>query len=109
MQKTASEHATRQVSWQMGCSSNRVPFLSASGRKLRPQFTQAHVKREDLEKKALSGGTSRSFCCDFDGRATIWRKQRESLYPSCLVPIVQTAAGGLCDAVRIFSSRTLDS
>lgn len=53
MQKTASEHVTRQVSWQMGCSSNRVPLLSASGRKLRPQFTQAHVKREDFEKNTI--------------------------------------------------------
>lgn len=41
----------------------------------------------------LYGGTSCRFRQGFDGRATIWRKQRESLYPSCLVPIVQAAAG----------------
>lgn len=51
-------------------------------------------KKKNKQKiKTLSGEMSRSFCHDFDDRAPVWRKRRESLYPSCLMPVVQDAAG----------------
>ncbi len=73
----------------MGYSSrrpHRVPFLSAKNRKQRLQFTQAHQNWtiEDWKNVAWSD-ESRFLLRHSDGRVRIWRKEPESMDPSCLV------------------------
>ncbi len=56
--------------------------------------------------KTLPGLMSLDFCCDIqDGRVRIWRKEHESMDPSCLVSTVQ--AGGGVMVWGIFSWHTL--
>ncbi len=38
---------------------------------------------------------SLDFCCNIDGRVRIWRKEHESMDPSCLVSTVQARGGGI--------------
>ena len=104
MQNTISECTTRWTLKQMGCSTkrkHRVPLLSAKNRKLRLQFAQAHQNWtiEDWKNVAWSD-ESRFQLQHSDGRVRIWRKQHESMDPSCLVSTVQAGGGvmvwGIC-------------
>ncbi len=99
MQNTISEHTTRRTLKQMGYSSRRphwVPLLSAKNRTRRLQFTQAHqnLTIEDWKNIAWSD-ESRFLLQHSDGRVRIWRKDHESMDPSCLVSIVQAGGGGV--------------
>ncbi len=90
----------------MGCRrSHWVPLLSAKNRKLRLQFAQAHQNWtiEDWKNVAWSG-ESWFLLQHSDGRVRIWRKEHESMDPSCLVSTVQ--AGGVM-LWGIFSWHTL--
>ncbi len=94
----------------MGYSSSRphrVPLLSAKNRKRRLQFTQANQNWtiEDWKNVAWSD-ESRFLLRHSDGRVRIWRKEQESMDPSCLVSKVQAAAGGVM-VWGIFSWQTL--
>ncbi len=99
MQNTISEHTTRRTLKQMGYSSrrpHRVPLLSAKNRKRRLQFTQAHQNWtiEDWKNVAWSD-ESRFLLRHSDDRVRIWRKEHESMDPSCLVSKVQAGGGGV--------------
>jgi len=111
MQNTISEHTTCRTLKQMSYSSrrpHRVPLLSAKNRKQRLQFTQAHQNWtiEDWKNVAWSD-ESRFLLQHSDGRVRIWRKEHESMDPSCLVLTVQ--AGGGVMVWGIFSWHTLGS
>ncbi len=99
MQNTISEHTTHQTLKQMGSSSrrpHRVPLLSDKNRKRRLQFTQVHQNRtiEDCKNVAWSD-ESRFLLRHSDGRVRVWRKEHESMDPSCLVSTVQAGGGGV--------------
>ncbi len=67
MQKTISEHTTRQTLKQMGYSSrrpHRVSLLSAKKMKLRLQFAWPHQNGQEKIGKTLPGLMSLDFCCD---------------------------------------------
>ncbi len=108
MQNTISKRTTRRTLKQMGYSRrpHRVPLLSAKNRKRRLQFTQAHQNWtiEDWKNFAWSN-ESRFLLRHSDGRVKIWRKEHESMDPSCLVSMVQ--AGGGVMVWGIFSWHTL--
>ncbi len=98
MQNTISEHTTHRTLKQMGYSSrrpHRVLLLSAKNRKRRIQFAQAHQNWtiEDWKNVAWSD-ESRFLLQHSGGRVRIWRKEHESMDPSCLVSTVQAGAGG---------------
>ncbi len=110
MQNSISERTTRRTLKQMGYSSrrlHRVPLMSAKNRKRRLQFTQAHQNWtiEDWKNVAWSD-ESRFLLRHSDSRVRIWRKEHESMDPSCLVSMVQAAGGGVM-VWGIFSWRTL--
>ncbi len=110
MQNTISEHTTRRTLKQMGYSSrrpHRVPLLSAKNRKQRLQFTQAQQNWtiEDWKNVAWSN-ESRFLLQHSDGMVRIWRKEHESMDPSCLVSTVQ-ADGSDVMVWGIFSLHTL--
>ncbi len=94
---------------QMGYSRRpyRVPLLSAN-MKRRLQFTQTHQKLtiEDWKNVAWSD-ESRFLLQHSDDRVRIWRKEHESMYPSCLVSTVQAGGGGGVMGWGIFSWHTL--
>ncbi len=99
MQNTISECTTRRTLKQMGYSSrrpHRVPLLSAKNRKRRLQFAQAHQNWtiEDCKNVAWSD-ESRFLLRHSDGNVRIWRKEHESMDPSCLVSKVQAGGGGV--------------
>ncbi len=109
MQHTISERTTRRTLKQMSYSSrrpHRVPLLSATNRKRRLKFTQAYQNWtiEDWKNIAWSD-ESRFLLWHSDGRVRIWRKEHESMDPSCLVLMVQ--AGGGVVVWGIFSWHTL--
>ncbi len=110
MQNTISERTTRRTLKQMGYSSrrpHRVPLLSAKNRKRRLQFAQAHQNWiiEDWKSVAWSD-ESRFLLRHSDSSVRIWRKEHESMDPSCLVSAVQAAGGGVM-VWGIFSWHTL--
>ncbi len=110
IQNTFSEHTTRRTLKQMGYSSRRpqrVPLLSAKNRKFMLQFAQAHQNWtiEDWKNFAWSD-ESRFLLRHSDGRVKIWRKEHESMDPSCLVSTVQAGGGGVM-VWGIFSWHTL--
>ncbi len=89
MQNTISERTTRQTLKQMGYSSgrpHRVPLMSAKNR------------------KNIAWSDESWFS---DGRVRIWRKEHESMDPSCLVSTVQVGGGGGVMVWRIFSWHNL--
>ncbi len=97
MQNTISEHTKSRTLKQMGYSSrrpHRVPLLSAKNRKRRLQSAQAHQNWtiEDWKNVACSD-ESRFLLRHSDGRVRIWRKEHESMDPSCLVSTVQAVGG----------------
>ncbi len=100
---------TTQTLKQMGYSRRpyRVPLLSAN-MKRRLQFTQTHQKWtiEDWKNVAWSD-ESRFLLQHSDGRVRIWRKEHESMDPSCLVSTVQAGGGGGVMGWGIFSWHTL--
>ncbi len=81
-------------------------LLSAKNRRL--QFTQAHQNWtiEDWKNVAWSD-ESRILLRYSDDRVRIWRKEHESMDPSCLVSMVQ--ADGCVMVWGIFSWHTLGS
>ncbi len=94
----------------MGYSSrrpHRVPLLSAKNRKRRLQFAEApqNWTIEDWKNVAWSD-ESRFLLRHSDGRVRIWRKEHQSMDPSCLVSMVQAAGGGVI-VWGIFSWHTL--
>ncbi len=97
MQNTSSEHTTRRTLKQMSYSSrrpHRVPLLSAKNRKRRQQFTQAHQNWTIEDWKNIAWSDESGFLLQHsDGRVRIWRKEHESMDPSCLVSTVQTRGG----------------
>ncbi len=110
MKNTISEHTTRRTLKQMGYSSrrpHRVPLLSAKNRKQRIEFTQAHQNWtiENWKNVAWSD-ESRFLQRHSDGRVRTWRKEHESMDPSCLVSTVQ-AGDGVVMVWGIFSWHTL--
>ncbi len=105
-----SEHTTRWTLKQMDYSSrrpHRVPLLSAKNRKRRLQFAQAHQNWtiEDCKNVAWSD-ESWFLLRHSDGRVRIWRKEHESMDPSCLVSTVQAGGRGVV-VWGIFSWHTL--
>ncbi len=83
----------------MGYSSrrpHRVSLLSAKNSKRRLQFAKAHQnwEIEDCTNVAWSD-ESRFLLRRSDGRVRIWRKEHESMDPSCLVSMVQAGGGGV--------------
>ncbi len=97
IQNTISERTTCRTLKQMGYSSrrpHRVPLLSAKNRKRRLKFTMTHQNWtiEDWKNVAWSD-ESRFLLRHSDGRVRIWRKERESMDPSCLVSTVQAGGG----------------
>ncbi len=109
MQNTISEHTTSRTLKQMDYSSrrpHRVLLLSAKNRKRRLQFAQARQNWtiEDWKNVAWSD-ESRFLLRHSDGRVRIWRKEHESMDPSCLVSTVQTGGGVM--VWGIFSWHTL--
>ncbi len=88
MQNTISENTTRQTLKQMGYSSrrpHRVPLLSAKIHTGSPKLDNRR-----LEKHCLVWWVSISAA-----RVTIWRKEHESMDPSCLVSTVQAGGCGI--------------
>ncbi len=79
----------------------------AKNGKRRLQFTQAHQHWtiEDWKNVAWSD-ESRFLWRHSDGRVRIWRKDHESMDPSCLVSTIQAAGGGVM-VWGIFSWHTL--
>ncbi len=107
MQNTISEHTTHRTLKQMDYSSrrpHRVLLLSAKNRKRRLQFAQAHQNwtREDWKNVAWSD-ESRFLLQHSDDRVRIWRKEHESLDPSCL----NGSGWWWCNVWGIFSWHTL--
>ncbi len=108
---TVSERTTHRTLKQMCYSSrrlHRVPLLSAKNRKRRLHFTQAHQiwTIKDWKNVAWSD-ESRFLLQDSDGRVRIWRKEHESMDPSCLVSTIQGGGGGGVMVWGIFSWHTL--
>ena len=96
LQKSISEHNTSNLEAD-GLQQQKtmpVPLLSAKNRKLRLQFTQAHQNWTIENWKNISWSDESRFLLQHsDGRVRIWRKQHESMDPSCLVSTVQAAGG----------------
>ncbi len=94
---TISEHTTRRTKKQMGYSSrrsHRVPLLSAKNRKWSLQFTQDHQNWTIEDWKNVARSDESWFLLRHsDDRVRIWRKEHESMDPSCLVSTVQAAGG----------------
>ncbi len=108
IQHTIFERTTCWTLKQMGFSSrrpHRVLLLSVKNSRL--QFTQAHQNWtiEDWKNVAWSD-ESRFLLRHSDGRVRIWRKEHESMDPSCLVSTVQAAGGGGVMVWGIFSWHT---
>ncbi len=99
MQNIISEHTTRGTLKQMGYSSrrpHRVPLLSAKNRKQRRQFAQANQNLTmKIGKNVAWSDESRFLLRHSDGRVIIWRKEHESMDPSCLVSTVQAGGCGV--------------
>ncbi len=99
MQNTISERTTLRTLKQMGYSSRRslrVLLRSAKNRKQKLQFTQAHQNWTILDWKNVAWSDEFQFLLwHSDGRVRIWRKEHESMDPSCLVSTVQAGGGGV--------------
>ncbi len=99
---------TRRTLKQMGYSSKRVHWvllLSAKNMKRRLQFAQSHQNWTMEDWKNVAWPDESRFLLRYsDGRVRIWRKEHESMDPSCLVSTVQ---GGGVMVWGIFSWHTL--
>ncbi len=109
-ENTISEHTTRETLKQMGFSSrrpHRVPLLSAKNRKQSLQFAQAQQNWTIEDWKNVAWSDESWFLLQHsDSRVRIWRKEHESMDPSCLVSTVQ-AGGGDVMVWGIYSWHTL--
>ncbi len=108
MLNTISEHTTRRTLKQMGSSSrilHRVPLLSAKNSTRRIQFTQDHQSWTIEDWKCCLVWWVSISAETFRCRVRIWRKEHESMDPSCLVSTVQ--AGGGVMVWGVFSWHTL--
>ncbi len=86
---------------------HRVPLLSSKNRKRRLQFAQVHQNWTIEDWKNVAWSDESRFLLRYsDGRVRIWRKEHESMDPSCLVSTVQAAGGGVM-VWGIFSWYTL--
>ncbi len=109
-QNTISEHTTRRTLKQMGSSSrrpHRVPLLSDKNSTRRIQFTQDHQNWtiEDW-KNVVWSDESLFLLRHSDGSVRIWRKEHESMDPSC--PCLNGSGWWWwCNGVGIFSWHTL--
>ncbi len=94
----------------MGYSSrrpHRVPLLSDKNRRRRIQFTQAHQNWTIEDWKNVAWSDESGFLLQHsDGRVRIWRKEHESMDPSCLISTDQAGGGGVM-VWGIFSWHTL--
>ncbi len=111
IQNNISERTTRRTLKQMVYSSRRphqVPLLSAKNRKWRLQFETGSPKLDNrrLEKCCLVWWISISAATFQMVGVRIWRKEHESMDPSCLVSMVQAGVGGVM-VWEIFSWHTL--
>ncbi len=98
MQNTISERTTRQTLKQMDYSSrrpHRVPLLSDKNRKRRLQFTPAHQNWTIEDWKNVAWSDESRFPLWHSDGVRIWRKEHESINPSCLVSTVQAGGGGV--------------
>ncbi len=111
MQNTISERTTHRTLKQMGYSSrrpHRVPLLSAKNRKQSLQFAQAHQNWTIDDWKNIAWSDESWFLLRHsDSWGRIWRKEHESMDPSCLVSTVQAGGGGGVMVWGIFSWHTL--
>ncbi len=86
---------------------HRVPLLSSKNRKRRLQFAQVHQNWTIEDWKNVAWSDESRFLLRYsDGRVRIWRKEHESMDPSCLVSMVQATGGGVM-VWGIFSWYTL--
>ncbi len=110
MQNTISECTAHRTLKQMSYGSrrpHRMPLLSAKNRERRLQFTQPHQNWTIEDWKNIAWSDESQFLLQYsDGRVRIWRKEHESMDPSCLVSTVQAAGGGVM-VWGIFSWHTL--
>ncbi len=111
MQNTISERTTRRTLKQMGYSSRRphwVPVLSAKNRETEATIHTGSLKLDSrrIGKNVAWSDESRFLLWHSDGRVRIWRKEHESMDPSCLVSTVQAGGGGVM-VWGIFSWHTL--
>ncbi len=75
---------------------HRVPLLSSKNRKRRLQFAQVHQNWTIEDWKNVAWSDESRFLLRYsDGRVRIWRKEHESMDPSCLVSTVQAAGSGV--------------
>ncbi len=99
MQNTISECTTHRTLKQMGYSRRRahqVLLLSVKNRKRRRQFAQAHQNWTIKDWKNVAWSVESRFLLRYsDSRVRIWRKELESMDPSCLVSMVQAGGGGV--------------
>ncbi len=73
-----------------------MPLLSSKNRKRRLQFAQVHQNWTIEDWKNVAWSDESRFLLRYsDGRVRIWRKEHESMDPSCLVSTVQAAGGGV--------------
>ncbi len=84
-----------------------MSLLSAKNSKQRLQFAKAHQNWEIEDCKNVAWSDESRFLLQrSDGRVRIWRKEHESMDPSCLVSMVQAGGGGVMCG-EIFSWHTL--
>lgn len=99
VQNTISERTARRTLKQMGYSNRRPhrgPVLTVKNRKLRLQFAQAHQKWTVADWKNVAWSSETRFQLQqSDGRIKIWHERQESLDPSSVGSLVQTAGGGV--------------
>ncbi len=101
MQNTISECTTRRTLKQMGSSSRR-PHRCHSCPKNSTRSLE-HTGSPKLDNRSLEKcDESRFLLRHSDGRVRIWRKEHESMDPSCLVSTFQAAGGGVIVWVDIF-------
>ncbi len=86
MQNTISERTTRRTLKQMGYSSRRSHWV--------PTIHTGSPKLDNIRLENVAWSDESRFLLQHsDGRVRIWRKEHESMDPSCLVSMVQ--AGGV--------------
>ncbi len=79
-----------------GLQQKTTPGAAPKNRKRRLQFTLAHQNWTIEDWKNVAWSDEPRFLLQHsDGRVRIWRKEHESMDPSCLVSTVQAAGGGV--------------
>lgn len=95
----ASERTVRRTLHRMGYGSRRPirkPLLSAFNRRRRLQFAKEHKDwTVDDWKKVMWSDESRFQLHHADGRVRIWRKQHESMDPTCIATTLQAGGGNV--------------